>query len=208
MMKLNLSARDRRALALGALGAVVMLVWSLGVAPWLEAVAHTRERLESARDLLAREQQLLAEARGYPALWELGAARLLEVAPTLFAAGNDGAAGAALAGYLQTLAKQERVFVLQVEPLPTEDAGGGLTALTVRLRAESDLEGVLRFLDVVEAGPRLVRVRQLQIERPTSRSGRSQPGALTVLLTATGYTLSELPPPEAGMQPRREEVSS
>jgi hypothetical protein len=193
MIRLTLSARDRRALAIAGVGAILMLGWTLALAPYLEAVGHARDRLDAERELLAREQQLLSEAGAYPALWEAGAGRLLELAPRLFGGESDGAAGAALAGYLQGAARAERVYIHQVEPLPTADTGGGITALTVRLRGESDLEGILGFLDALEAGPKLIRIAQLQIDRAAPRAANNNVRVLTFHLTATGYTLTAVP---------------
>jgi hypothetical protein len=191
MKGVKLSARDRRALLLGGAGLAIVLAWSLVVSPYLQAVADARARLEAVREVVGREHQLLADARHFGRTWEAGAARLLETAPALFGGDSDGAAGAALAGYIQQAARQERVYVAQVEPLPTASAGGGLVALGVRVRGESDLEGLLRFLDLLEAGPKLIRIPQLQVDRATARTAANQTGVLTFSLTATGYTLPE-----------------
>jgi hypothetical protein len=202
-MRLNLSARDRRALTIAAAATAAMLTWTLGLSPFLDSVAHARERLDATRDMVARERQLLAEAGSFQELWQAAAALLLETAPRLFGGDSDGAAGAAFAGYLQAMAKQERVFLLQLEPLPTAAATGGLTALGVRLRGESDLEGMLRFLDDIEAGPKLVRVTQLQIDRASGRPGGADAGVLTFQLTAVSYALAGPRPGDSG-EPRRQ----
>jgi hypothetical protein len=204
MMKLALSSRDRRAVGIAAVSAALVLGWTTVGAPYLEAVGQARERLDAARELVAREQLLLAEADVYPTLWEAGAGRLLALAPRLFAGDSDGAAAAALAGYLQTAARGHRVYLHQTEPLPTADAGGGVTTLTVRVRGESDLEGILGFLDAIEAGPRLVRVAQLQIDRAPARAGIGSVQVLSFHLTATGYTLHASS--EASAEPQEEET--
>jgi hypothetical protein len=189
----GLSARDRRALIVAGASVLLVLLWTLAIHPYLNAVAEARERLEAARELLRREVQVVVEAQRLPPLWEAGSAELLRVAPRMLSGSSDGAATAALTGYLQAAAQLSRVLITQVEPLPTSHAGHGVTALEVRLRAESDLEGLLSFLEALESGPKLLRLGPLQIR--ASGAGvpyiTSGPEVLTLQLTVAGFSLGE-----------------
>jgi hypothetical protein len=71
----------------------------------------------------------------------------------------------------------------------------GLRALQVEIRAESDLEGVLTFLQALERGERLVRVERLSITRPESDVEEEEGAAEALRLTATvrGFALAPEP---------------
>jgi hypothetical protein len=206
MMGGALTSRDTRALQLVGGAAAVLLVWSLGLTPYRAAAAEARLELEASRDQLQREVRLLAGGHSHPAAWERGAARMLEVAPRLFGGDNDGAASAALTGYIHGAAKLARVLVVQLEPLPSEHAGGGITALPLRLRGESDLEGLLALLEAIESGPKLVRIDELQVGRSSASAHPESLDAevLSFHLTLAGFALDGSGRP-AGDEQRPEE---
>jgi hypothetical protein len=213
-----LSPRDRKAITWGAAVLVPALAWTLVVSPYFAALGEARETLEQDRDLLRREMELLAEAADYRRAFDDGAEKLLAAAPRLMGGDDDGAASAAVAGYLRRLARMGGAHVTRVEPGPSRDAGGGVTALPVGVSGESDLEGLLTFLQMLEAGPKLVDVSELRIEssgtvggaimgaNPTyggqpfytpSGSPAAQPEVITFRFTATGFTLAQ-PAKKAG----------
>jgi hypothetical protein len=100
--------------------------------------------------------------------------------------------------------------VTRVEPAASRDAGGGITALPVAVIGESDLEGLLTFLHMLETGPKLVNVDELKIESanggapvaagaayaatpfytPSGAPG-GQPEVISFRFTATGFTLAQ-----------------
>jgi len=205
----NLTPRDLRAIGIGAAVLVPALLWVLAAAPYLRAVQGARERLEQDRALLAREQALLAEAGSYPKAFDDGAAKLLAAAPRLMGGDDDAAAAAAVAGYVRRLGRMAPANVTRVEPAPSRDAGGGVTALPVAVSGEADLEGLLTLLHMLETGPKLVDVSELRIESsapPAAPGGGAayspspfyspgaslvQPEVLTFRFTATGFTLAQ-----------------
>ncbi|HYH83185.1 MAG TPA: type II secretion system protein GspM [Longimicrobium sp.] len=200
----SLSPRDRRAVLLGAALLLPALLWTLVASPWLDALHSRRARLDEARRLLGRELELLAQARGFPRVFDQGARRLLAEAPRLMGGDDDAAAGAAVAGYVRRLARMGGANVTRVEPAPVHDAGGDVTALPVAVTGEADLEGLMSFLQLLETGPKLVRVDQLKIEAqdgPATAGAAYSPtpffvapgGGSEVIrftFTATGYTLA------------------
>jgi hypothetical protein len=199
-----LSPRDRRAVVAGLLLVAPALAWSRGALPWLRAVGDAREALAAERALLDRELRLLAGAERYPAAFQVGAERLLAEAPRLVGGADDGAASAALSGYVRTAAQEARVHLTRVEPAPSTDAGAGITALPLEVRGESDLEGILTLLHLLETGPKLVHVTALALEAPERRAAAAPDPygafyapvapaaeAIALRLRVTGFTLSD-----------------
>ncbi|HEX7049246.1 MAG TPA: type II secretion system protein GspM [Longimicrobiales bacterium] len=198
MRRPSLDRRDRRALFAGAAVLVPALLWTFAVAPYLRAVTDARARLAAERALLDRELALLASAETYPEAFEEGAARLLAAAPRLFGGGNDGAASAALARYLEANARASRVLLVQVDPIAAEDAGG-VVRLGLRVRAETDLEGLLTLLRRLGSGAKLIRVESLHVEAAQAdpQLALSQPEVLRIDFTVRGYALGDAPAGDA-----------
>ncbi len=160
----NLSPRDRRAMILGALLVVPATAWSQGVLPYLRAVRDAQAELRQERGLLERELQVLAGSARYPTEFSAGADRLLAEVPRLIGGGDDGAASAALAGYVRGVAQAARVQLSRVEPASSADAGGGVTSLPLEVSGEGDIEGIMTLLHLLETGPKLVHVTGMTLE--------------------------------------------
>jgi hypothetical protein len=160
----NLASGDRRALLIGLAVAAPIVFWMLGATPYLHAVQETRARLETSRDLLARERRLLAGAPQYPAALAAGKTRLAAVSERLLDGSNEAAAATALATYLRGHARPSHVLLSELESAPAENVAGGMTAVALNVSGESDLEGLLTFLRALESGSKLVHVDQLEIE--------------------------------------------
>ena len=213
----KLNARDRRALLLGAAVLGPALVWTLAVAPYFRALSDARERLTSERSLLRRELELLATAADYPKAFDAGAQRLLKAAPRLMGGETDGAASAAAAGYVRRLATIASASLSRVEPGEARVSADGVTALPVGVSGESDLEGLLTFLQMIETGPKLVHVEDLRMEAQGGGAGvvvnpfytplGPQPEVITFRFTATAFTLAA-PPAKASADSTSGEAGS
>ncbi|HSU15695.1 type II secretion system protein GspM [Longimicrobium sp.] len=204
MRAIRITPRDRRTIALGMAFVVPALLWSLVLAPYLHALSAAKAKLRDEQGLLRRELELLAQARSFPTAFGDGAKKLLAVAPRLTGGNDDAAAGAAVAGYVRSLARMGGANVTRVDPAPVRDAGGGITALPVAVTGEADLEGLMTFLQMLENGPKLVRVDELKIEAddgPVSAGASYSPTPFFVApgggseiirfgFTATGYALA------------------
>ena len=200
-----LGPRDRRAILIGAAVLVPAFAWTFAAAPYLAAVADARDRLALERRLLRGELELLASASAYPQAFDAGAERLLAAAPRLMAGDDEGAAAAALAGYVRRLAQMGTANLTRVEPAASYDAGGGVRALPVGVTGETDLEGLLTFLQVLESGPKLVDVQELRLEASSGSSAggtpyggapafytpaAAPPEVITFRFTAVAFTLA------------------
>lgn len=192
----NLSPRDRRAMILGALLVVPATAWSQGVLPYLRAVRDAQAELRQERGLLERELQVLAGSARYPTEFSAGADRLLAEVPRLIGGGDDGAASAALAGYVRGVAQAARVQLSRVEPASSADAGGGVTSLPLEVSGEGDIEGIMTLLHLLETGPKLVHVTGMTLETgeapSTAAAGASPPDP-----SQSSFLSGVMPPPAA-----------
>ena len=168
----RLAPGDRRAILLG-LGVMVSAVVILfGVRPIYGDLTDARERLAAERGVLAREIQLLESAAVLPkhieeALRKTAAVdlRLLEAPSRILAEGQ-------LTDLLESSAVLSRVLLREIEsiaPARGTEPPPGTETLRLSVSGESDLEGVLTFLDTMESGLLLVRVTGLALEPVLAR---------------------------------------
>lgn len=68
----------------------------------------------------------------------------------------------------------------------------GLRPLRVELRAESDFQGLLQFLDELERGPKVITMERVDVAR-TFRAGEEDREILTITATVVGYALPNAP---------------
>jgi len=162
----RVSPRDRRALALGVMVLVPVLLFRGVVQPYLRARAALAERLVAQRGLLERELSVFAAAQRLPERRARVAGLLAADAPRMLPGGDPLAGSAELVGYVGEAARRSHVLVseLQSRGSGAAPAVDGLAPLQVEVRGQTDFEGVLRFLQALERGSRLVRVEAVSIE--------------------------------------------
>ena len=190
----TLAPRDRRAMLAGAWVLLPALIATLVVKPWAVAASEGRSSTTRERELLLRERALLAETQGDSERLRLASQALADDAPRLFAGAEAVTASAELARYVTTQAVVSGLAVRQAEtqtvlaeagrtdPAAPADSSGGL--LRVAIRASGDVRAVVRFLRLMEDGPRLVRVERIGISR--GLAGTSEAGTLTLTATLAG----------------------
>ncbi len=189
----RLPPRDRRALTLGAAALVPVLLFRGVVQPYVRARAALADRLAAQRGLLERELTVLAGAQRLPERRAHVDRLLAADAPRLLPGGDPLAASAELVGYVGDAARRSHVLVSELQSRGSGAApgGDGLTRLQVEVRGQTDFEGVLRFLQALERGPRLVRVDAVSIE-----GGGVAPDArretLTLRAAVSGYAAGRL----------------
>ena len=98
-----------------------------------------------------------------------------------------------MATYLGELARASHVWLQdRLRRGPATALDGGVRALHVELRGESDLRGVLGFLKSIEGGAKLVRVQRLDISVQPGRSDELRYGELLVLSASiVGYAIPD-----------------
>jgi hypothetical protein len=180
----SLSARDRRALAIG--GGIVAAAVAFAMVRGQGEPGGVRHAITQERAALARERGLVLQADAFASTLTAERERLNELSPRLFRGEDALAAASAVEAFVLDAAERSRVSVRQSESRDAGPAGEGLTALQVDLRGESDLRGVLSLVRAMDSGARLVRVERLSIER-AGTGGPGEPERLDFVLTAFGY---------------------
>ncbi len=184
MSSLIKSDRDRRALILLASALALFGAYRFVIAPMTQRYGEMREEVASQRDLLAAELGLLANAKGYEPLYGHADSTFRSLAPRLFTGKDNELATIELGQYVDRIAQSSSVYVAGSDTRPGVTREDGLRRLEITVNAESDLEGVLKFLDRLESGLRLVQVTSLDIRPGTSVAGVAQNQSV-LQLTAT-----------------------
>lgn len=183
-----MNSRDRRAIVLGAIVLLPGLIFIWGVRPYQAALADARDQLATERGALARERAAIETARRNPRLQHVADSAMRTMQPRLFEGKDDVMASAELASYLGDVARGARVWLQTANTRPAVTDADGVRTLRVEIRAESDLNGTLKFLQALERGSKLVRVDRLDI----SRSARGQDEdfeALAISATIAGFAV-------------------
>jgi hypothetical protein len=184
----RLSPRDSRALLLGLAFLVPAFLVVLVARPYRAAVTDAQERLAAERDLLARELELVASGPALPAMLERALATATVSDLRLVEGANGVLAEAELTDLVEAWAIRSRVLledIRSVEPPRGEEAPLGLSAVRLSVSGESDLEGVMSFLNGIESGSILVRVRGLALE-PVMAEARPT-GVVEFQMVVEGY---------------------
>ena len=195
MSPLTIGARDRRTIVLGGIILVPFLLWAGVIRPYRTALAEAREELASERSFLADEQALLAASERYPLAYRAADSALLRTTPRLFSEADDILATSQLASYIASNALSAHALLQEAVPQPTRRLPEGIRMLEVEIRAESDLEGLLRFLDALERGPKMLVVDNVSVSREERTQDRGRPPMPVLTLSATirGFALVETP---------------
>ncbi len=160
-----LGSRDRRALMLGALVAVPALLYLAAIKPYIASMRRVKERIETQRELLRREKALVAAAPRLPGLINAAREALAAEAPRLYLDRDPVAATAALSRDVNDALRNAGVAVQRVEAHDAAQRSDGLRELTLDVRAEGDLEGILSAIASLEAGDKLIRVSRIGLDR-------------------------------------------
>ena len=197
----SLSARDRRFIVWGAAVLIPALIIRFGFVPYRATLSDARERLVSERDALARERGAILTAQRNPALQQMTDSVLHVMEPRLFEGSDDVMASSELAAYVGDVARGRHVWVQDAATRATTSTTSGVRTLHVEIRGESDLRGVLSFLDALERGDKLVRIERLDVSRGLSGPDNEKAETLTISATIAGYAMGDLnTPPSPGLR--------
>src|SRR5258708_6417634 len=111
----SLSARDRRALILGAMIAVPVVGYLSVVRPYLRSEASARDAIAAARDLLARETDVVGHASELQPEISRGSSTVMAASRRLYDAREPVAATAALARDVRTALDRAHVATQRLE---------------------------------------------------------------------------------------------
>ncbi len=199
--RLNMSARDRRALTLGALVLLPSLFFIWGVKPFLATLSESRDFLSVERAALSRERAAVSAAQRNPGMQQLADSLMRAMSPRLFAGRDDVIATAELVSHLGAVAEEHNVWLQNATTRPAEVGEAGVRTLHVALRAESDLEGLLRFLQALEHGDKLLRVDRLDISIAAGSFVADGVEPVSISASIMGYAIPEAPARAPGATP-------
>jgi hypothetical protein len=184
-----MNARERRTILIGA--AVVVagfgVIWAR---MYRDALSSARDELATERATLARERVAVSTARRNPQLQRIADSAMRAMRPRLFEGKDDVMASAELASYVGDVARGARVWLQDAGTRPASPAAEGVRTLRVEIRAESDLQGALLFLQGLERGDKLVRIDRLDISH-AARSDEKDAEVLSIAATISGFAVSD-----------------
>jgi hypothetical protein len=186
----SMNQRDRRAVVVGAAVLLPFVLFLWAVRPFRAALSDARDQLETERATLARERAALATATHNPQLQRVADSVMRGMRPRLFEGKDDVMASSELAGYLGDVAQRSRVWLQDAGTRPAPPAVDGIRTLHVEIRAESDINGALLFLQNLENGEKLVRVDRIDISR-TRRADRDDSETLSIVATISGFAAAD-----------------
>ncbi|MES1259449.1 MAG: GspMb/PilO family protein [Gemmatimonadota bacterium] len=168
------------------------MLFRFGIVPYRAALADAREQVAVQRDALSRERGAIATAQRNPALQQMTDSSLRAMEPRLFEGSDDVIASSDLAAYVGEVARNHHVWIQDAATRTATSTTPGVRTLHVELRGESDLRGILAFLDALDHGDKLVRVERLDVARGLSGPGNEQAETLTIAATISGFAMGNL----------------
>jgi hypothetical protein len=178
----GLSARERRAILLGLAVSLFGLTIAYGVLPFArrwqareEVIAAELDRLARLRGLVSGEVRLRDAVLARASALESGEQRLLTGRTPALAA-------AALQALLQDYAERSQVTVSRFDVAGAPETGGLLPMIPATVSAVGDIYGITEMLSLIQHGPRLLEIAELNVRpNPALRGGLLQ---MTVTLRA------------------------
>ena len=164
-------------------------VYLWGVRPYRAALSEARDRLATERETLARERGAVATARRNPELQHMTDSVLQVMQPQLFEGRDDVMASSELAAYLGDIAQRHHVWMQDAATRPATSTTNGVRTLHVEIRAESDFQGILSYLQALERGDKLVRIERIDISHTIGGVGNEHAETLALLATISGYAM-------------------
>jgi hypothetical protein len=183
----TMSKKDRRAIIFGAAILSPALVYVWGVKPYRARLTDARDQLEVASKTLARERAAVIIRRANPDAQRAADSALAAVTSRLFVGRDDAIASSQLAAYLGDVARRNRVLLQDAGTRPSSTSPDGIRTLRVEIRAESDIQGVVKFLQALEGGSKLVRVDRLDISKTSDLEDNRNFETLNIAATIAGF---------------------
>ncbi len=179
-MMVELPARRQRVLALALLLVLVLLVWSLVIAPFRTAASLHSERVEMLRRQAAAMQGLVEAAPRFDAEAK-HLAGMPDIQNLTYSAEQPALAVAQLQGQLSQLFAAAPAALTSSQVIP-ETREGALTKIALQLTALSDMKALVKALHGIAAARPLLKIEKLVLRDPDGNWG----------LTVQGKQLSKL----------------
>lgn len=180
MIRIGLSARDRRTAIFGVTSVALLIGLSRGL-PALRAWEHGT--VAEATEVVARAAAARTSVRMLPVLRDSLRARrsrLDVIDSTLLSGASAAAAAAQLASLLDHLAMSARLAVTAMQLRADSAAPGSIVRVAVRVMGTSDVRGLAAFLRAIEGNETPLAVRELNVSQPEPAAPDSKPEALRI----------------------------
>jgi type II secretion system (T2SS) protein M len=190
---LAVSSRDRRALTVGAIGIISVVVLARGIPAlrrWSDA------SVASAREVAEEAARAAVSVRGASTLKDTMHARgerFIALAPVLLDGSSTATAGATLGSIVSGAAAAADAKLGSIQVLPKaarRDSSGTLprafARVSVRASMTADVRGLSKVLLALERGPTLLWVEELSVTQPEPAGDGSRPEMLEVELVVAG----------------------
>jgi hypothetical protein len=180
----KLTLRERKVLFAGIAVAIVILIF-YGMISWLPDHARLSQQVETAKNILFKQREILSLQETYRKRAEQGDRDQKQVMTRLLPGDNFNVASAELQKILKDFADQNGVDIttknmLLEKKVPDNDF---LTKVSVRIDANCNLEQLVSFLTAIENYDKFLKVEELFIS--TFRNQRRF--EIRPSLTITGY---------------------
>lgn len=193
MKKTGMSAKDRRALILGLVVLLPSLFYVFGVRRYMAAVTETRQHVTDERKRLSQELAAINAAKERPQLQHIADSSWKAMSPRIFSGRDNVAAGTDLMSLVGEIALQQNVNLRTAVLQKTTVDGNGVRTLTVEVQGETDLQGLLGFLESIERNDKLMRVDRLRVTRPIAKPDADGVQAIQIAATIAGFAIQEGP---------------
>lgn len=202
MKKTGMSAKDRRALMLGLIVLLPSLFYVFGVRRYVASVNDTRQLVTGERKRLSQELAAIAAAKENPQLQHIADSSWKAMTPRIFSGRDNLAATSDLMSLIGDVALQQNVNLRTSVPQPTTVDINGVRTLTVEIQGETDLQGLLGFLEAIERNDKLMRVDKLRVTRPIAKPDADGVQAVQIMASIAGFAIQEGPiVPDKALRP-------
>jgi hypothetical protein len=191
VIRLGLSARDRRTGVVGVSVMAALILLSRGVPAWRGWVSDARAGADEQSRAVADADALVAGAGVAHDSLVARDERYMALAPALVAGGTPAEASATLASLLSETASADGVKLGAVQLRPVADIGARRTFIRVGVHADvvGDITGIATLLATLERGPLRLRVREITVTQPDAAAPGDRAEALHAELTIEGLAL-------------------
>ena len=185
-----MTARDRRALVVGAAILCAAILVLRGVPSGAHRLADLRRTVLERQATLARARSVLAGRLAERDSFEHVVAGIVGLAPHLLDGRTAPDAQASLSGLVSLAAGRHAVRVLRLDPVNVADTTSpAFSEVSVHAEVESNISGVLKLIRALETADPVLTITSVQISAPNTTAGPKQPETLHGELTVAGYYL-------------------
>jgi hypothetical protein len=188
-MKMQMSGRDRRALAFGIGAIAIFFALGKGVPRLLSWERDARSDASDQREDLDRATAEIARTNVVRDSARARGARIIALAPALVGGDSPATASATLAGIISGAAARSNVKIGALQLRADTSSRGTFLRVGVRGEATGDIAGITDMLAALEGGPTLLAVRELSITQPETSAPPDHMEALHIELNVEGLML-------------------